>query len=146
LKGKKTTLDRQSDIELEIVKIIEMVGNLQTQQQSLDPSILEKREALKQFQGHPNLLFFYRIITIRIEEMFISFKAVAGGFVNPTEGRLSTINAILEFFGDHMKIIPVLGDALDTILKWTISKALDKADSDAQSNKGIVCFDTLIIF
>jgi hypothetical protein len=36
-------------------------------------------------------LLFYRTVHIKLEEIFISFKAVAGGFVKQAEGLMYSI-------------------------------------------------------
>ena len=96
-----------------------------------------KQEALKRFQSHPNLLLFYRTVHIKLEEIFISFKAVAGGFVNPVDGPVATLKSIFDTLGDTASIVPLLGPAVQKVLKWTISKMLGKIDGARQKNTAI---------
>jgi len=97
----------------------------------------QKRKALKRFQSNPNLLLFYRTVHIKLEEIFISFKSVAGGFVNPVEGDAAFAKSIFESIGDAASIAPIVGAAVDKFLKWTVCKGLEKLDSARQKNTAV---------
>ena len=97
----------------------------------------QKREALKRFQSHPNLLLFYRTVHIKLEEIFISFKAVAGGFVKVESGNVAIAKSIFDVIGDVASIAPIVGTAVDKVLKWTVSKGLKKLDHTRQKNTAI---------
>ena len=98
---------------------------------------VQKRETLKRFQSHPNLLLFYRTIHIKLEEIFISFKAVAGGFVNPVEGNVAIVKSIFDTLADAASIAPIVGTAVEKVLKWSVSKGLEKLDGTRQKNTAI---------
>ena len=97
----------------------------------------QKREALKRFQSHPNLLLFYRSVHIKLEEIFISFKAVAGGFVNPVDGNVAIAKSIFDALGDAVSIAPIVGTSVQKILKWSVSNGLKKLDRTRQKNTAI---------
>ncbi len=138
----KESLSKASGIEQQKIQT-----NLQTlQEQLLDvqtkQDILwneyeikaQKREALKRFKRHPNLLLFYRTVHIKLEEIFISFKAIAGGFVNPVDGKVAIAKSIFDSLGDAASIAPIIGTAIEKSLKWSVSKGLEKLDSTRQKN------------
>ncbi|HXH55247.1 MAG TPA: ankyrin repeat domain-containing protein [Gammaproteobacteria bacterium] len=97
----------------------------------------QKREALKRFQSHPNLLLFYRTFHIKLEEIFISFKAVSGGFVNPVNGDVAIAKSIFDALGDAVSIAPIVGTSIQKILKWSVSNGLKKIDRTRQKNTAI---------
>ena len=74
---------------------------------------------------------------LKLEEIFISFKAVAGGFVNPVDGNVAIAKSIFDALGDTASIVPIVGTAVDKFLKWTVSKGLAKLDNTRQKNKAI---------
>lgn len=94
----------------------------------------QKKEALRRFQSHPNLLVFYRTVHIKLEEIFISFKAVAGGFVDPVGGNFSVAKSVFDTIGDAVSIAPLIGPLVEKVLKWSISTGLGKIDSKRQNN------------
>jgi len=95
---------------------------------------LKKKEALKSFESHPNLLIFYRTVHIKLEAIFLSFKAVAGGFVDPVEGNFAVAKSVFDTIGDAVTVAPIIGNLIQQTLKWTICKGLSKIDKSRQNN------------
>ena len=54
-----------------------------------------KRQFLNKIQDEPNLQPFYRTVKLRLEELFISFKALAGGFVTGADGNLAMFHKLI---------------------------------------------------
>ena len=105
------------------------IKNLKTSQDILQEEHevkMARRERLNRYQQEPNLLWFYKTIILHLEALFLSNKAVMGGAVKPEEGGLSNASAALEFIEDLGSIVPVIGNAIKALLKWTVEKKLDK--------------------
>ncbi len=138
----RTSLTQKSSMDQESIQstlriLQEQLLAVQTKQEVLwneHEAKTQKREALRRFQSHPNLLLFYRTVHIKLEEIFISFKTVAGGFVEPVEGNVAIAKSIFDALGDTVSIVPIVGAAVDKFLKWTVSKGLEKIDSARQKN------------
>ena len=96
----------------------------------------QKQAALLKFQTHPNLILCYRMLLIKLEELFIGFKTVASGFVNPAAGNTATAATIVSCLGDMAGMIPVVGATIDKVCQWG-SKGLVKVDLQRQKNTAI---------
>lgn len=96
----------------------------------------QKRAAIKQFLSDPNLLLCYRTVQIKLEELFISFKAVAGGFVPTVGGDLAIYQTLLGVIGDHATIVPIIGDAAQKILNIG-GMAIGHVDGKRQVNTAL---------
>lgn len=94
---------------------------------------IQRREALKKFQADPNMLMCYRTVQIKLEELFISFKAVSGGLVPVADGDLAIYQTLLSLFGDVSAIIPIVGHAAKGILKIAAA-VVGKVDKSRQVN------------
>lgn len=84
--------------------------------------------------GHENLELFNRIIITKLENIFISFKAVDGDQITPKAGKVAAIKGVVEAVGDAISIAPLVGTACEKLIKWSILKSLQKIDESRQMN------------
>lgn len=94
----------------------------------------EHNDAMIWIKQEPNRDEYYRMLVTTIENIFTSFKAVSGGFIDPVKGRYETARVVLECFGDFVSVAPLVGVMVDKVLKWTANKALSKLDDARQHN------------
>ena len=137
--SQKANVKDQEKIRADLDRVIEQLSGVKSQLTVLwneHEVKAQKRAALQKFQGHPNLILFYRTLQIRIEEVFIGFKTVASGFVSPVAGNTATAATIVGCLGDVAGMIPIVGAAIDKVCGWT-SKVLIKVDNKRQSSAAI---------
>lgn len=96
---------------------------------------VKQKRMLERFQNSPNLILYYRTIQVCIQQLFISSSAGSGGKVTvESGGAADKTQQGLEFFGDLCNVVPLVGAAVNFILKWGIGKPVEKIDSVRQEN------------
>ena len=136
---KKATLPEQATIRADLCELKDQLENITMQLEILSnesDAKKQKKKSLMKFQDNPNLLDFYLTVQIRLEEVFISFKTVAGGFVDPTQGKLGIAASVAQIFGDHAEIVPIIGSIIGKFLKWG-GQVAAKVDNIRQKNSAM---------
>jgi len=72
-----------------------------------------KNSALETFRQEENLICYYRTLLIKLEDIFISCKAVHGGFTEGRRGRLGAVSQAINLLGE---MVPLPGANLVTNL------------------------------
>lgn len=97
----------------------------------------QKRQFLRKIEDEPNLQTFYNSAKIRVEELFISIKALAGGLVMAADGDLGIYNKLFSMLAGTVTEIPVVRELtpkIISLLRETLSKILGNIDERRQRN------------
>ncbi len=104
------------------IDLEQRVKNLETlMQQLLQPKIEKIQITLL---SEKNLYEHYRMIKLKIEEFFISVKALAGGFTQPTAGNLAKGADAVDIASGALEFIP--GASVVSAIASTQMKSLDE--------------------
>ncbi|OGT52843.1 MAG: hypothetical protein A3F17_05480 [Gammaproteobacteria bacterium RIFCSPHIGHO2_12_FULL_41_15] len=98
---------------------------------------VQRNTIIQTFSAHPNLILYYRTLQIKLEEIFISFKAVAGGWVDAASSNMGIVKSIVEFFGSFVTLLPIIGPIIDKIFIKTAANVVNKLVSVRQKNIAI---------
>lgn len=94
----------------------------------------QKKVIIEAFRQEPNLFLFYRKIQTKIEDLFISAKAAAGGFTSLNQGSIGTIAKGFALCGEMIDLMPLIGSLGNKLLQATVVKGLETFDQKRQTN------------
>jgi len=81
---------------------------------------LQHMESVKQFESSENATRFHQTLVVKLEEIMIGIKAVAGGVVGLSEtqqGALGVAGICVKLFGNVLSFVPLVGGALSGAAK-----------------------------
>lgn len=96
---------------------------------------LEERHQnnLVQFASSPNAYIYYEAIQKRMEDLFLSAKAVSGGSVKVKGATLSTVASVIELAGCVLPI-PGVGNIINAAVKGGVGFVLNTLDETRQTH------------